>query len=72
MHDEQTEIEEMHMVEVTLVMCTLIKGVPSGPALIECTRFGLSFKGVGIFNEGKLTNSPFTCIDGDGYGYKFS
>ena len=56
-------------------MCTLFKGVPSGLALIQYTdpddKF-LSFKGVGIFNDGILTNAPFTCINGNGYGRSFS
>ena len=60
---------------VTLEMCTLFKGVPSGLALIQYTHpedKHLSFKGVGIFNDGILTNTPFTCIDGNGIGYSFS
>ena len=59
---------------VTLEMCTLFKGVPSGLALIQYKdpddKF-LSFKGVGIFNEGILTNAPFTCLNGNGWGYQF-
>ena len=65
----------MKKVRVTLEMCTLFKGVPSGLALIQYTHQYddfLSFKGVGIFNDGILTNAPFTCIDGKGVGLLFS
>ena len=60
---------------VTLEMCTLFKGVPSGLALIQYEDpddIGDSFKGVGIFNDGILTNTPFTCIIGNGNGLSFS
>ena len=60
---------------VTLEMCTLFKGVPSGLALIQYEDpddIGDSFKGVGIFNDGILTNAPFTCVNGYGYRYSFS
>ena len=39
--------------KVSLKLCTLLKGVPNGPAYIECTIPGdesLSFKGVGVFD----------------------
>ena len=65
----------MEKVTVTLEMCTLFKGVPSGLALIQYTdpkNKAASFKGVGIFNDGILTNAPFTCINGDGVGISFS
>ena len=65
----------MEKVTVTLEMCTLFKGVPSGLALIQYTDPDDewdSFKGVGIFNDGILTNSPFTCIIGIGWGFSFS
>ena len=32
----------------------------------------LSFRGVGIFNDGKLHNAPFICINDDGYARLFS
>ena len=57
----------MDKVEVTLEMCTLYKGVPYGLALIKHS----DFKGIGVFNDGKLTGAPFTCVYG-GYGYSFS
>ena len=43
----------MAKIKVILKMCTLLKGVPYGPALIECTfpeEKGNSFKGVGVFD----------------------
>jgi hypothetical protein len=50
--------------------------VPIGPAIIEYIDLiekGLSFKGVGVLNnEGKLDNTQFACIRGDGYGYSFN
>ncbi len=49
----------MEKVEVTLEMCTLYKGVPYGLALIKHS----DFKGIGVFNDGKLTGGPFTCVD---------
>jgi hypothetical protein len=39
--------------KVILKLCTLLKGVPYGPAYIEYTHpnfVGLSFKGVGVFD----------------------
>ncbi len=39
--------------KVILKMCTLLKGVPYGPAIIECTfpdDASNSFKGVGVFD----------------------
>ena len=65
----------MEKVAVTLEMCTLFKGLPSGLALIQFTHpsnKALSFKGVGLFNEGILNNTSFTCITGNGYGRFFS
>ncbi len=55
MHYEETAIEEMDKVEVTLEICTLSKGIPYGLSLISYNnpKNGyLSFKGIGIFNEG--------------------
>ena len=54
--------------EVTLEMCTLYKGVPYGLALIKHSFF----KGIGIFNDGKLTGGPFTYVSNRGWGYSFS
>ena len=50
-------------VKVNLEMCTTYKGIPYGPALIDYKdpKFQhLSFKGIGVFNDGKLHNTPFT------------
>ena len=44
--------------EVTLEMCTLYKGVPYGLALIKHS----TFKGIGVFNDGKFTGGPFTGV----------
>jgi hypothetical protein len=63
------------MIEVTLELCTVYKGVPYGLAIIKYSHpdyIGLSFRGVGIFNQGKLTNSSFTCIWGNGIGSSFT
>ena len=61
----------MTMVEVTLEMCAFYKEKPTGLALIKYSNPDdrlISFTGIGIFNEGKLHNGPFTCINDDGYG----
>jgi hypothetical protein len=68
-------VEDMPKREVTLKLCTVLKGVPYGPAYIECTHpdnKALSFEGVGVFTEGRLHLGPFTAIAGDGYGYSYS
>ena len=57
---------------MTLELCTLVKGVPYGLASLQYTDHESSFKGIGIFNEGKLTKAPFTCIDGEGTVRSFS
>ena len=56
-------------------ICTLYKGVPYGLAIISYTNKKCpqaSFKGVGVFRDGKLHNSPFTCVRGNGVGISFS
>ena len=61
----------MHNIEVTLEICTVYKGTPYGLAIIKYNdpeNDYLSFKGVGVFNQGKLSNSSFTCIRKDGVG----
>ena len=58
----------MEKVEVTLEICTLYKGVPYGLALIKHS----TFKGIGIFNDGKLTGAPFTCVNRNRWGLSFS
>ena len=65
----------MKKIKVTFEMCTLFKGVPNGPAIFHYDDHNdkpYSFRGVGIFNEGKLTNTSFTCVNGEGFGYYFS
>jgi hypothetical protein len=65
----------MYKCEVTLKLCTVLKGVPYGPAYIEYTdpdNKSLSFDGVGVFTEGRLHLGPFTAIDGNGNGFSFS
>jgi hypothetical protein len=50
-------------------MCTIYKGVPHGIAIINYENpsyYHLSFRGVGVFDHGKLNNAPFTWVDGDG------
>lgn len=52
-------------------MCTLFKGEPYGLALIKYDDPKddyLSFKGIGMFNNGKLHNAPFICLDGEKQG----
>jgi hypothetical protein len=65
----------MMNIEVTLEICTVYKGTPYGLAIIKHSHpddNNLSFKGIGVFNQGKLTNSSFTCIRDDSYGYSFT
>jgi hypothetical protein len=60
---------------VTVEMCTLYKGLPHGIALIaykDPKDKTLSFRGVGVFVHGQLSNAPFTWVDGWGYRYSFS
>jgi hypothetical protein len=52
-YQSSTPIENMDRVKVILKLCTLLKGVPYGPAYIKCTIPGderSSFKGVGVFD----------------------
>jgi hypothetical protein len=65
----------MFKIEVTLELCTVYKGVPYGLAIIKYSLPNyndLSFRGVGVFNQGKLSNSSFTCICSDGIGYSYT
>jgi hypothetical protein len=74
-YDEGKQISEILNIEVTLEICTVYKGTPYGLAIIKYSHpnnDGLSFKGVGIFNQGKLTNSSFTFIRGNGFGHSFT
>jgi hypothetical protein len=64
-------IDEMLKIEVTLELCTVYKGVPYGLAIIKYSHpdnKDLSFRGVGVFTQGKLSNSSFSCVKGSGYG----
>lgn len=75
MYMKNTEQENMRWIEATLEICTLFKGVPYGLALISYNHpndKSLSFRGVGVFNDGKLHNTAFTCFKGDGSGRSFS
>jgi hypothetical protein len=45
-YDSSILVEEMPKVKVSLKLCTLLKGVPYGPAYIEFN----SFKGVGVLD----------------------
>ena len=68
-------IEDMMKYEVTLKLCTLLKGVPYGQAYIEYTHPSikdLSFNGVGVFTDGRLHMGPFTAITGNGIGFSYS
>ncbi len=60
---------------MTLTLCTLYQGLPHGLAIIESTNpndEGSSFKGVGMFNHGKLQSGPFTWVNGWGEGQTFT
>jgi hypothetical protein len=76
MYPVGTAIEKMEKVEVTLEMAAVYKGVPVGPAIINCTHPACkksSFKGVGVFNnQGILSDTSFACINGYGWGYSSS
>lgn len=57
---------------MNLEICTTYKDVPYGPALINYKNpknESGSFKGIGVFNDGKLHMTPFTFIDGDRIKY---
>jgi hypothetical protein len=72
---EDTPIEEMDKIYVTLEICTLYKGLPHGIAIITYTHPEYehrSFRGVGVFVHGQLHNAPFTCLQGNGWGRSFS
>jgi hypothetical protein len=66
---------EEEEIEVTLKICILYNGIPYGPSYIEYKDpddYRYSFKGVGIFNDGKLHEAPFACFEGEGYGRLYS
>ena len=65
----------MEQIEVNLEICTLYKGVPYGLAILSYTDNndpGKSFKGVGVFRDGKLHGTPFTCVYPNGHGVSYS
>jgi len=56
----------MKKIQVNLKICTLYKGVPYGPSIIEYDdpdNEAFSFIGIGIFNQGKLDGAPFTLVN---------
>ena len=58
-------LSEIPQYEMTLKYCTTYKGVPFGPALIKFEHDsdqGLSFKALGVFNNGVLSNGPCLSI----------
>ncbi len=74
-YKNQTSIENMTKIEVTLQMCTFFKGVPFGLTIMRYKdphSKSLSFKGIGVLNQGKLHETPFICIDDYGNANLFS
>lgn len=74
-YNYQTSIENMTKIEVTLQLCTFYRGVSFGLTLIrykDPQSKSLSFKGIGVFNKGKLHETSFVCIDDYGNGTLFS
>jgi hypothetical protein len=65
----------MEKIEVTLEICSVHNGVPYGLSIIQYNNpkdIWLSFKGIGVFNDGKLNSAPFTCVTENGFGLLFS
>jgi hypothetical protein len=53
----------------------MMKGVPHGPAFIRYIdphSEEFSFIGSGVFIDGKLHNTPFSCVTFEGVGYSFT
>jgi hypothetical protein len=53
----------------------LYKGVPHGIAIIQYTDPEYkwrSFRGAGVFNNGKLHNTPFSCVNREGIRFSYS
>ena len=73
---EVFEGQQTNSIEVTLELCTILKGKPYGLAIIQFTHPIMerkSFRGIGVFNEqGVLNDAQFTYLKGDGSGYSFS
>ncbi len=75
MYEEQTSISEMVQIKVTLEICTVYKSIPYGLAIIKYSHpddTSLSFRGIGLFDNGKLSYSSFTCLTGDEVGKMFT
>jgi hypothetical protein len=53
---------DMFEIEATLELCTVYNGVPYGLAIINYGGKDEKFKGVGIFDKGKLHQTSFACI----------
>jgi hypothetical protein len=65
----------MDKIEVSLELCTVYRGIPYGQAIIKYSHpdnIHLSFKGIGVFNQGKLSNSSFICIKDSGVGVSYT
>ena len=74
-YEDDTAIEAMKQITVTLEICTFYNGIPHGIAIIQYTDPDddyLSFVGLGVFNHGQLHNAPFTWVHRNGYGSSFS
>ena len=69
-----TPVEKMDKISVTLEICTLYNGLPHGIAIIQYKdpEKYYSFRGVGMFDHGELQNAPFTCVAEYGNIYSFS
>lgn len=59
---------KVEMIDATLHHCRFFNHQPVGPALISYNGENkeTSFKGLGIFNQFKLNNSPFIYVTGNG------
>jgi hypothetical protein len=65
----------MEKIEVTLEICTVHNGAPYGLSIIQYNDpkdKAYSFKGIGVFNDGKLNSAPFTCVSENGWKYLLS
>ncbi len=74
-YNSDKTIESMDQISVTLEICTLYKGIPQGIAVInyiDPKSKSDSFRGVGLFHQGKLHNTPFACVEGDGCAHSLT
>lgn len=63
------QMKDSQLIDVVLELCTTYKNVPYGLALMNYKdphSEENSFKGVGIFDSGKLNNTPFILITNQG------